>query len=155
MSERFPKQPNSELARKITERFASSPEMFAEYEDRGVIETNNLGLRMLVLDAGPESELWEYNSYLLTPEIIERLERVKSREPELWQESVAAYAERTELSSEYFAALQNLGGNDPQTKSKAEQAKDAEWHDAQLRTKIFETIEQESITEEEAIALCR
>jgi hypothetical protein len=156
MSEFTSKKPYSAAARKVTEIFTGSKENFSEYEQRGLIATNNLGLRMLVFESGPESELWQfYSGSLFTSKILERLERARAVAPELWQESLTAYEARSGLMSEYVSAIEGFGPNDSRTKEIRQQTVYAEQHDVELRTKIFEVIDQEPLSEEEAIELCR
>ncbi len=145
----------SAVARRITEAFASSPEQLAEYESRGLIATNNLGLRMLVVDEGPEGSMWEfYKKSLLDARTLEILERTRQHAPDLWRESVDAYKSKTELTSAYFTALQEYGFDDARTRHLGEQSSEMEWRDIELRTKVFGIIEQEPLSEEEAMALC-
>lgn len=155
MNERFNNHPRTDIDQSLTEGFTSSPQKCAEYEERGLIATNNLGLRMLVFEAGPESDLWQfYAKPLFTPRILERLERVKTLDPELWQESLTAKTTKDKRVADYISAMQDYGINDPRTDAIQQYCEDAEWRDAELRTRIFQLIEQESITEEEARALC-
>jgi len=156
MSEFISRSPYSAAARKVTEAFTSSPEELAKYEQRGLIATNNLGLRMQVFEAGPESELWKFHCRsLFTEGVTDRLERARTIDPELWHESIAAYQSRKEQTDAYVSAWRQFGPDDPRTQGLLQQGADAEWRDVELRSRIFSIIEQEPLSEDEALALCR
>lgn len=155
MSERLTSRPYTPTDRLLAERFLSSPEKRAEYEAQGLIATNNLGWRMLVFEAGPESTSWQfYASTLFTPQIVEYLAQARASEPNLWQESVAAYRTQTDASQAYFTALETYGADDPRTKDFEHYATELQQRDIALRSQIFAVIEQQPLSEEEAIALC-
>lgn len=155
MSELARRRPYTAIDQFLAERFIPSPEERVEYEEQGLIATNNLGLRMLVFEASPNSDLWQfYATSLFTPRMLERLERVRTLEPALWSESVTAYEAQAESSSAYFSALQTNGPDDPHTEGLKQQSASLDRQDVLLRSQIFGIIEQEPLTQEEALALC-
>lgn len=152
MTEQYNTRNYSENANLVTDTFASAAE-WHEYRSRGLIATNNLGLRMLTFSHGPEAAGPMYDA-LLPDWMQEVLKAAQSRNPDLWEESREAYDTRSRLFREYVDALEAYGLDAEEAKRLHAPLDEASWRDVELRTRIFDLIDAD-MTPEEAVSLCR
>jgi len=156
MSEQLPRRNYSPAAQRVTEAFTSSPEELAKFVERDLIATNNLGYKMWAYQEGPDSDHGKlmYNT-LLSPRDRELLETARTQDPELWEQTVSSYISQSDLSTRYFDTMQTYGYNSPEASATASQLRETQWQDTELRTRVFDLIDQQQITTDEAMDLCR
>src|SRR6266496_2299341 len=109
MSEVIRERNYSPAAQTALDTFSANPEKRAEYIRRGLIATNNLGFHMLVFDSGPDKGIGQVFYSSLSSRACEHFERVRTQEPDLWREALAAHSVKSALGSQFFEALQQHG----------------------------------------------
>jgi hypothetical protein len=154
MSELPPGRTYSAAGQRVLDAYARTPEDRAEYVHRNLIPTNNLGFHMLVVDHGPERGIGAVYYSSLSIRTCELLEAVHLREPELWQEALAARAMRTATRARYSEILSTQGLDHPETSAIGDQLDVANWREDELMTLVFDALDQGQLTPEEALDLC-
>ncbi len=128
----------------------SADPKFAEYRERGLVMTNNLGLHVLSFDAGPGSLLYEIYCSNFSDTILEALGRVQRTEPDLWQSVLTLSSECSTLMDKFLEQKQAQNSEADATGALLE---DAYWRKAAATSEVFNCLEP--LMPEDALSLCK
>jgi hypothetical protein len=124
----------------------------AEFEQRGLVFTNNLGYHMLLYDENPKGSDVSAGLNILTPRTRELLSTVRTQRPDLWDQGLEARGSRVVLGSQLFKQMSEFGPDDPRVENTGMLLTEASWCEREFMSQIFDLVEP--LTPEEAYALC-
>jgi hypothetical protein len=121
-----------------------------EYEARGLVCTNNLGLYMNTLAEGPGRLNYQIYYQALSPCAQTLLAQSREENPELWENAISAYRQARDAGQLY---ARQLAVQDPAAEATGIQFELLGWERDTLLSEVFEAFGP--IEPEDALALCR
>lgn len=121
-----------------------------QYGQRGLIDTNNLALRIWAFDEDPEGLNAQIYYWKLPDSVKNHLNQLRIQHPAVWQLVAQTHAAKVE-------AFQELARNfdAPDSAAKEAAVDELHWQAVEAANQAFKLMEEQGLTPEEAIALCR